>query len=49
VILYAAAVAAIFFGETATDRIPALEPDTIDQAHLARQAFLDFGRGRHPA
>jgi uncharacterized protein with PIN domain len=21
----------------------------IRQAHLARQAFLDFGKGRHPA
>jgi ribonuclease VapC len=26
-----------------------LEPVTIDQAYLARQAFLDFGKGRHPA
>jgi ribonuclease VapC len=21
----------------------------VDQAHIARQAFLDFGKGRHPA
>jgi ribonuclease VapC len=27
----------------------AIEPLTVDQAHLARQAFLDFGKGRHPA
>ncbi len=26
-----------------------IEPVTIEQAHLARQAFLDFGKGRHPA
>lgn len=26
-----------------------IEPVTVDQAHLARQAFLDFGKGRHPA
>jgi ribonuclease VapC len=26
-----------------------VEPVTLDQAHLARQAFLDFGRGRHAA
>lgn len=26
-----------------------LEPVTIEQAYLARQAFLDFGKGRHPA
>jgi ribonuclease VapC len=26
-----------------------IEPSTIEQAHLARQAFLDFGKGRHPA
>ena len=26
-----------------------IEPFTVDQAHLARQAFLDFGKGRHPA
>src|SRR5262245_3417266 len=27
----------------------AIEPVTVDQAYLARQAFLDFGKGRHPA
>jgi ribonuclease VapC len=26
-----------------------IEPVTIDQAHVARQAFHDFGKGRHPA
>ena len=26
-----------------------IEPVTVDQAHLARQAFLDFGKSRHPA
>ena len=26
-----------------------IEPVTVDHAHLARQAFHDFGRGRHPA
>lgn len=26
-----------------------VEPFTIEQAHLARQAFHDFGKGRHPA
>src|SRR6266853_292160 len=26
-----------------------IEPFTVDQAHLARQAFLDFGKGRHAA
>jgi ribonuclease VapC len=26
-----------------------LEPVTLDQGFLARQAFLDFGKGRHPA
>ena len=26
-----------------------IEPVTAEQAHLARQAFLDFGKGRHPA
>ena len=26
-----------------------IEPVTEEQAHLARQAFTDFGRGRHPA
>ena len=26
-----------------------IEPVTVEQAHLARQAFLDFGKGRHAA
>jgi len=26
-----------------------VEPVTIEHAHLARQAFLDYGKGRHPA
>jgi ribonuclease VapC len=26
-----------------------VEAVTVEQAHLARQAFLDFGKGRHPA
>lgn len=26
-----------------------IEPVTLEQAHLARQAFLDFGKRRHPA
>jgi ribonuclease VapC len=26
-----------------------VEMVTVEQAHLARQAFLDFGKGRHPA
>ena len=26
-----------------------IEPVTLEQAHLARQAFLDFGKGRHAA
>jgi ribonuclease VapC len=26
-----------------------IEPVTVEQAHLARQAFLDFGKDRHPA
>lgn len=26
-----------------------IEPVTVEQAHVARQAFHDFGRGRHPA
>jgi ribonuclease VapC len=26
-----------------------IEPLTIEHGHLARQAFLDFGKGRHPA
>ena len=25
-----------------------IEPLTVEQAHLARQAFLDFGKGRQP-
>jgi ribonuclease VapC len=25
-----------------------VEPFTVEQAHLARQAFHDFGKGRHP-
>ena len=25
------------------------EPVTVEQAHIARQAFVDFGEGRHPA
>jgi ribonuclease VapC len=27
----------------------AIEPVTEEHAHIARQAFIDFGRGRHPA
>ena len=27
----------------------AMEPVTIEQGQLARQAFRDFGKGRHPA
>jgi ribonuclease VapC len=27
----------------------AVEAVTVEQGHLARQAFLDFGKGRHPA
>jgi ribonuclease VapC len=27
----------------------AIEPVTVEQAHVARQAFLDFGKGRHAA
>ncbi len=27
----------------------AIEPVTEEQAHLARQAFTDYGKGRHPA
>jgi ribonuclease VapC len=27
----------------------AVEPITIEQGQLARQAFLDFGKGQHPA
>ncbi len=26
-----------------------IEVVTVEQAHLARQAYLDFGKGRHPA
>ena len=26
-----------------------IEPVTEDQAHIARQAYVDFGKGRHPA
>src|SRR5438309_5754211 len=26
-----------------------IEPVTVEQAHLARQAFFDFGKGRHAA
>jgi ribonuclease VapC len=26
-----------------------IEPVTLEHAHLARQGFLDFGKGRHPA
>jgi ribonuclease VapC len=26
-----------------------IEPVTVDQAHVARQTFHDFGKGRHPA
>jgi ribonuclease VapC len=26
-----------------------IESVTVEQAHLARQGFLDFGKGRHPA
>lgn len=26
-----------------------IEPATVEQAHVARQAFHDFGEGRHPA
>jgi ribonuclease VapC len=26
-----------------------IEPVTVEQAYLARQAFLDFGKGRHAA
>jgi len=27
----------------------AIEPVTVEQAHIARQAWTDFGKGRHPA
>jgi ribonuclease VapC len=26
-----------------------IEPITVEQGHVARQAFLDFGKGRNPA
>lgn len=26
-----------------------IEPVTVEQAHIARQVFHDFGKGRHPA
>ena len=26
-----------------------IEPVTVEQAHVARQAWADFGKGRHPA
>jgi ribonuclease VapC len=26
-----------------------VEPVTVEQAHVARQAYLDFGKGNHPA
>ena len=26
-----------------------IEPVTVEQAHVARQAFSDFGKGHHPA
>jgi len=26
-----------------------IEPFSVEQAHIARQAFHDFGKGRHPA
>jgi ribonuclease VapC len=26
-----------------------IEPVTVEQVHVARQAFHDFGKGRHPA
>jgi ribonuclease VapC len=26
-----------------------IEPVTVEHAHIARQAFHDFGKGRHPA
>jgi hypothetical protein len=34
-----------FFRRAAID----IEPVTVEQGHLARQAFLDFGKGRHRA
>jgi ribonuclease VapC len=35
----------ILFRRTGT----VIEPFTVEQAHLARQAFHEFGKGRHPA
>jgi ribonuclease VapC len=35
----------MFFRRTAV----VIEPFTVDQAYIARQAFHDFGKGRHPA
>ena len=29
--------------------VSSIEPITVEHGHLARQAFLDFGKGRHPA
>jgi ribonuclease VapC len=26
-----------------------IEPVSVDQAEIARQAYLDYGKGRHPA
>ncbi|MEQ1888984.1 MAG: type II toxin-antitoxin system VapC family toxin [Alphaproteobacteria bacterium] len=53
----AAMVAERFTGGRAGPRFDALlrtsriviEPFTVEQAHLARQAFLDYGKGRHAA
>lgn len=53
----AAMVAERFTGGRAGPRFDALlrtsriiiEPFTVEQAHIARQAFLDYGKGRHPA
>ncbi len=53
----AAMVAERFTGGRAGSRFDALvrtsriiiEPFTVEQAHLARQAFLDYGKGRHAA
>jgi len=39
------ASAICFFRRTAI----VIEPFTVDQAYIARQAFYDFGKGRHPA
>ncbi len=51
------AIIAILFGEDDAEIFDAftrrasigIEPVTAEHAHLARQAFLDFGKGRHPA